>query len=172
MNKDMMNLVDDVKSKFNLLNVDYPKDNQVAMDFEKEEVHAVLAHVRAQGWIQLSLLTCVDWLEENKFQLVFLVFNWQNGIRIQIRAKIDRDAPQFTTITGIYPGAKYYERDVHEFFGVEFEGNPDSYKQLFLENWDSIPPMRKDFNSQEYSDTKYTAREYKRDYRRGAGEDK
>ena len=85
---------------------------------------------------------------------------------------VDRDKPVFTTITNIYPGAQYYERDVHEFFGVEFEGNPDSYKQLFLENWDDIPPLRKDFDAVAYSDRKYPARKYKANFSTEAGESK
>jgi len=39
-----------------------------------------------------------------------------------------------------------------------------------LENWDDKPPLRKDFNSQEYSDRKYTSREYTKDYSTKAGE--
>jgi len=118
------------------------------------------------------MLTCVDWIEENEFQLVYLLMNWELGVRLQVRTRIDRDNPVFTTVTNIYPGAKYYERDVHEFFGVEFEGNPDSYKQLFLENWDDMPPLRKDFDPVAYSDRKFPKREYKKDFNTKAGEDK
>lgn len=169
MNKNVTELVNDVKSKFNVLNVDLPKDAQVALDFDKRDVHAVLSYLRSMGWRQLSILTCVDWIDEGEFQLVYLIFNWDNPIRVQVRTRIDRNNPKWTTITNIYPGAKYYERDVHEFFGVEFEGNPDSYKQLFLENWDDMPPMRKDFDSKAYSDKKYTSREYKADFSKKAG---
>ena len=59
---------------------------------------------------------------------------------------------------------------MHEFFGVEFEGNPDSNKQLFLENWDDMPPLRKDFDSIKYSDSKYKMREYKTDFSKKAGD--
>lgn len=170
MNNNIKTFVDDIKSKYELLGVEYPKDTQVSFDFKSRDIHSVLAYVKAHGWLQLSILTCVDWLEENKLELVYLVFNWENGIRLQIRTKIDRDKPLFNTITSIYPGAKYYERDVHEFFGVEFKGNPDSYKPLFLENWDDMPPLLKDFDPQAYSDKKYPAREYKKDFTKKAGE--
>jgi len=164
MNKDIKNLVADIKSRFELLGDDYPKDNQAALDFNSRDIHSVLAYVKSQGFRQLSILSCVDWIKENQFQLVYIVFNWETGIRLQVRTRIDRANPKFTTVTSIYPGAKYYERDVHEFFGVEFEGNPDSFKQLFLENWDDMPPLRKDFDSKAYSDRKYPAREYAADF--------
>ncbi|MCK5399847.1 NADH-quinone oxidoreductase subunit C, partial [bacterium] len=43
-----------------------------------------------------------------------------------------------------------YEQEIHEFFGIEFAGNPD-LSPLFLHNWKEIPPMRKDFDTEEYS---------------------
>lgn len=170
MNKYIKNLATEIKSRFKLLGEDYPKDNQASFDFNSNDVHSVLAYVKSQGFRQLSILTCIDWIKENEFQLVFIVFNWESGVRLQIRTRIDRENPQFNTITSIYPGAQYYERDVHEFFGVEFIGNADSYKQLFLENWDDMPPLRKDFDSQKYSDKKYPVREYKTDFSKKAGD--
>jgi len=68
------------------------------------------------------------------------------------------------SILPIYPGCKYYERECHEFFGVKFPGNPDYEKQLILENWDDIPPMRKDFDPEAYSTRKFPQREYSETY--------
>jgi NADH-quinone oxidoreductase subunit C len=172
MNNMIKEFVDKVQNKFELVGVDYPEANQVSLDFDQRDIHAALAYIKGSGWTQLSILTCVDWIESGEFQLVYIVFNWKNGIRIQVRTRIDREKPVFTTITNIYPGAQYYERDVHEFFGVEFEGNADSYKQLFLENWDDIPPLRKDFDAVAYSDRKYPARKYEKDFSTEAGERK
>ncbi|XMB86407.1 NADH-quinone oxidoreductase subunit C [Mycoplasmatota bacterium WC44] len=162
-------LVKDLEARFNLLNVDIVRDSQIAIDIENNDVHTVLAYLKSIGWRQLSILTNVDWIEEGKYELVYIIFNWDNPIYIQVRTKIDRENPKFRTITPVYPGAKYYERDVHEFFGVEFEGNPDSLKQLFLENWDDMPPLRKDFDAKAYSDRKYAKREYTTDFSNKGG---
>jgi len=171
MNEMLSDLITTIQRQYTVLNVDYPAAGQAALDLKPSEIHAVLAFLKAQGYRQLSMLSCVDWIAENQFQLVYLLLNWEAGLRLQVRTRIDREKPTFTTVTGIYPGAKYYERDVHEFFGVEFVGNPDSYKHLFLENWDDIPPMRKDFDPQAYSDRKFPARQYKADFNTKAGED-
>ena len=171
MNKNIANIVESVSAKFGVLHVEYPKNTQAALDFQPRELHAALAFVKSQGFAQLSMLSCVDWIEDGEFQLVYLLFNWEQGVRLQVRTRIDRANPKFATVVSIYPGAQYYERDVHEFFGVEFEGNPMSYKQLFLENWDDMPPLRKDFDSKAYSDRKYPVREYSKDFTK-AGEGK
>jgi len=175
MTNSMNNLVQDldleIKKHFQLLHVDYVTNLQIAYDVENRDLHAILSYLKSLGWIQLSIVTCVDWIEEGKLQLVYVLFNWEKPVRIQIRTKINRENPKFPTIMNIYPGAKYYERDVHEQFGIEFEGNPDSLKQLFLENWDDIPPLRKDFNPKAYSDKKYGKRTYTKDFNTKDGEE-
>ncbi|QVK21774.1 NADH-quinone oxidoreductase subunit C [Mycoplasmatota bacterium] len=162
-------LVSELENRFSLLNVDLVSESQVAIDISNNDVHTVLAYLKSLGWKQLSMLTNVDWIEEGKYQLVYIIFNWDNPIYIQVRTKIERENPVFRTVTSVYPGAKYYERDVHEFFGVKFEGNPDSEKQLFLENWDDLPPLRKDFDAKAYSDRKYAKREYTKDFSNKGG---
>jgi NADH-quinone oxidoreductase subunit C len=156
----MNNIVEQFKEKFEIISYDFPDKLQIAFDVEASRVHSILSYLKSDGYKQLSILTCVDYLEEEKFELVYVLFNWDNGVHIQIRTKLDRNNPKYRSCINIFPGAEYYERDVHEFFGVEFEGNEMSYKHLYLENWDDMPPMRKDFDPQAYSDKKYAKRDY------------
>lgn len=155
----MNNILDSLKQRFTIQNVEYPMADQTAIDIETADLHQVLSYLKTAGFRQLSLLTCVDRIKENKFQLVFILFDWDAGQRVLVRCLLDRDNPTVTTITTIYPGAEYYERDVHEFFGVAFQGNDMAGKPLFLEKWDDIPPMRKDFNPLEYSKHRFPERE-------------
>lgn len=164
MNKHIESITQAVKAKFTDVTVTPVREDQAAVDVIPGELHAALAYLKAEGFKQLSMLSCVDWIEDGQFQLVYLLFDWDQGVRLQLRTRIDRKNPTFTTATNIYPGAQYYERDVHEFFGVEFEGNAMSYKPLFMENWDDIPPLRKDFDSKAYSDKKFPVREYNKDF--------
>ncbi len=120
--------------------------------------------LKTSGWIQLSYLSAVDWPLDNEFEVVYIVFNWDKAVHIQIRARLDRDNASINSILPIYPGCKYYEREAHEFFGIKFPGNPDHEKQLILEEWDDIPPLRKDFDPRAYSDRKFSKMEYKNDF--------
>lgn len=167
----MNSILDDIKRNFDLLGSEFPDSRQLAIDIESHEVHSVLSYLKSIGYTQMSLLTCIDLIEESKFELVYILLNWNNGVHIQVRAKISRENPVFRTITNIFPGAQYYERDVHEFFGVEFVGNEMSYKHLFLEMWDDIPPMRKDFDPQAYNDKKFAKRDYDKMYKPVVGGD-
>jgi NADH-quinone oxidoreductase subunit C len=137
---------------------------QIAFEVEKNDIHQTLSALKLAGWKQLSYLSAVDWIEEGKFELVYLVFNWDEALYVQVRAMIERENPEMNSIISVFPGAKYYEREAHEFFGIKFPGNPDYHKQLILENWDDIPPLRKDFDPSVYSDRKFPKREYPTDY--------
>lgn len=169
MTNSMSNLKALLKRQYDIKNFEEPIDLQLAFDIDKGQLLDVLVYLKSIGFGQLSLLTCIDWIEDNQFQLVYILFNWDTGIHLQVRTFLDRDKPLFRTIEHIYPGVKYYERDVHEFFGVEFEGNEESYKHLFLELWEAGCPMRKDFDPQAFSDKRYGNREYKTTFPRKIG---
>ncbi len=137
---------------------------QVGYVVDQNEIHLLLSVLKNEGWKQMSYLSAVDWPEENKFEVVYIIFNWDKPVYIQLRTKIDRQKPVMDSIIQIFPGAKYYERECHEFFGIAFPGNPDYEKQLILEQWDDIPPLRKDFDPKAYSDRKFPQRTYTEDY--------
>jgi NADH-quinone oxidoreductase subunit C len=149
-----------VESRFDVLKTEIIDQYQIAFEINKDDVHRVLSFLKMEGWIQLSYLSAVDWLKDNQFELVYILMNWEKPVHIQVRARIDREYPEMQSIITIFPGAKYYERECHEFFGVKFPGNPDYHKQLVLEGWDDIPPLRKDFDPRAYSDAHFPKRDY------------
>ena len=149
-----------VESRFNVNKTEVVDQYQVSFEVDKSDVTRLLSVLKSEGWIQLSYLSVVDWIEDGEFELVYIVFNWETPVYIQVRCRLDRDNAEMESILPIYPGCKYYEREAHEFFGVKFPGNPDFEKQLILEEWDDIPPLRKDFDPQKYSDRKFPVREY------------
>ena len=153
-----------VEGQFPVRKTEVTDQYQVAFEVEQNDVHRLLTVLKSEGWIQLSYLSAIDWIKDNEFELVYIVFNWECPVHIQIRCRIDRDNPVMNTIMPIYPGCKYYEREAHEFFGIKFPGNPDFEKQLILEAWDDMPPLRKDFDPQAYSDRKFPVRTYSDDH--------
>ncbi len=128
-----------------------------------EKTIPLLTYLKSEGYSHLSILTCVDWIEQKKFELVYILMNWSNGVTFLVSTFVDRDNPVFTTVKDMWPTAEWYERDVHEFFGVEFEGNENCKKQMILESWNDLPPLRKDFDPLKYSKEHYPDREYEKD---------
>jgi len=153
-----------VEGSYKIIRKEVVNKNQVSFIVEKDQVHSLLTFLKTNGWIQLSYLSAIDWIEQNKLELVYIVFNWEKPVYIQVRTILDREHPKMASILPIFPGCKYYERETHEFFGIKFPGNPDYEKQLILEEWDDIPPLLKDFDPRAYSDKKFAKREYTEDF--------
>ena len=166
-----MNSINSVEYVSNLLETKFTVNKkevidqyQVSFEVEKEDIHRILNVLKLEGWIQLSYLSAIDWIDENEFELVYIVMNWDKALHVQVRTRINRDNPVIDSILPIYEGCKYYEREAHEFFGIKFPGNPDHEKQLILENWDDMPPLRKDFDPRAYSDAHFAKREYSKSF--------
>lgn len=170
-NNNVNDVISLVEASFKVNKTIVTDQYQVSFEVNKEDVHHLLTVLKSEGWIQLSYLSAIDWIEENEFELVYIVFNWEKPVYIQVRTRLDRKQATMNTIMPIYPGCKYYEREAHEFFGIKFPGNPDHEKQLVLEEWDDMPPLRKDFDPQAYSDKKFPVRKYSDDYNVTNGEE-
>ena len=137
-------------------------DREIKISLSNDKVISALDVLKSIGFSHLSLITCVDWIDDNQFELVYILFNWEDGGKILVSTRVDRSNPKFVTVKELWPVARFYEREIHEFFGIEFEGNNDM-RPLFLELWDDIPPLRKDFDTSKYAKEKFPDRKYEKD---------
>ena len=81
---------------------------------------------------------------EKKFGMVYHLHSLYSNFRIRIKTFTDEDPPVFPTLTDIYKGANWMEREAYDFFGFRFTGHPDLRRILnmdSLEGW----PLRKEF---------------------------
>ena len=76
----------------------------------------------------------------------------QLNMVLTVRAQTERARPVLPTIMAVYPGAVFYEREVHELLGIGFDGHPDLRPLVLPEGWpEGVFPLRKDwqYNRQE-----------------------
>ncbi len=160
----MMSSMNDVVKSLEGFNpfIEEIDEREVKVTVSPDRVIAVLETLKANGYSHLSLMTCVDWIDDNQLELVYILFSWKDGGKFIVSTRIDRNNPKFFTVKELWPVARFYERELHEFFGVEFEGN-DDMRPLFLELWDEKPPLRKDFDPRDYSRKKFPDRKYEKD---------
>jgi NADH-quinone oxidoreductase subunit C len=114
--------------------------------------------LKLSGFNQLTLLTAVDWIDEQQFEVVYLLYSRTEKVVAIVKARIPRGDPEVETIEDLYPNAHKYEVELTEMFGIKVRGNADSGKPFLLENWQDLPPMRKDFDSIKYAGEHYEAR--------------
>ncbi len=159
----MNELFDYLKKAFSAQEILEVSTRQYKIIFPNNQTIAALTYLKENGYSHLSLLTCVDWIDDKKFEITYILFNWNNAVTLQVSTFIERDEAKFVTVKHIWPTAEFYERDVHDFFGVVFEGNQNCTKPFILENWDDLPPLRKDFDPLKYSQEHYGERVYEKD---------
>ena len=92
----------------------------------------------------LDTITGVDWLKEGQFEVVYDYFHPLWAWRVAVRTRIGRDTPELPTISAVFPGANWHERETHDFFGIRFLGHPNLEPLLLPEDAD-YHPLKKDF---------------------------
>ncbi|HDQ14674.1 MAG TPA: NADH-quinone oxidoreductase subunit C [Sediminispirochaeta sp.] len=107
----------------------------------------------------LSAISCVDWIDDGEYELVYHFWSYELNVLVDAKIRIDRENPHFETITDLWQPAKFFERDIHEMFGVVFEGNEDLERYILTE-WKGPPPMRKDFVSRDFAHRFYHYKDY------------
>jgi NADH-quinone oxidoreductase subunit C len=92
----------------------------------------------------IDAVTGMDWMAENEMEVVYDFFHPQASDRVALRVRMPRTRPEVPTISEVFPGANWHERETHDFFGIRFLGHPDLSPLLLPEDAD-YHPLRKDF---------------------------
>ena len=94
----------------------------------------------------IEAVTGVDWIKEEQMEVVYDYCDTADFSRVVIRARIPRATPELPTISRVFPGADWHERETHDFFGITFVGHPDLSPLLLPEDAD-YHPLLKDFTA-------------------------
>ena len=98
----------------------------------------------------LSDITCVDWYPaEPRFEVIYHLLSIPKKERVRLKVRLDSSSPAVESITSVWPGANYFEREVFDLFGVRFTGHPYLRRLLMPEDWEGHP-LRKDYPVEGY----------------------
>jgi len=102
------------------------------------------------GYLYISDITAIDWLpywekgeKPKRFEVVYNFYSPVSFGRIFLKVRVD-DGEPVPSVTGIWEGANYPEREVYDMFGIPFEGHPNLKRILMPDDWVGHP-LRKDF---------------------------
>jgi NADH-quinone oxidoreductase subunit C len=156
MDKELLNKLD---KQFGLSNVRQQRANLAFVSVDKEKVLPLATHLKtSEGYVHMVLLTAVDWKEEGEFQLTYILNHPGRKHDLGIRTRIDRDKAEMESIHHLWKQAATYQRELKEMFGITFPGSPGLDEAFFLEGWDNMPPMRREFDTKQYSEDTYFSR--------------
>ena len=102
------------------------------------------------GFDQLVDVMGVDYLgypnpTEGRFGLVYPLLNIEANRRLQVKVFVPEADMRVSSVTGLWQGAEWPEREAAEMFGFVFEGHPDLRRILLCDLYDGKHPLRKDY---------------------------
>ncbi len=90
-------------------------------------------------------LTAVDyWKRKPRFEVVYHFLSVANNLRLRLKVPVAEPEPKVDTLTSLWPGANWYEREVYDMFGIQFTGHPDLRRILLYPEFEGHP-LRKDY---------------------------
>jgi NADH-quinone oxidoreductase subunit C len=99
-----------------------------------------------EGFEMLVDETAVDYwpAEAPRFHVIYLLRSVSRNQTLCLRVPLDGNEPVMPTMTGVYPNANWYERELWDMFGIHFAGHPDLRRILMPHDWVGHP-LRKDY---------------------------
>jgi len=128
------------------LDFEAPRDGRIFLTVAKVDLKRTIEElIRHSFFTGISTITGIDDGDEIEaiyhFTCKSLVFS--------LKTRVSKKEPVLPTITDLIPGSAFYEREVHDLFGVIFEGNPDLSPLVLPDHWpNGIYPLRKEWDTE------------------------
>jgi NADH-quinone oxidoreductase subunit C len=127
--------------------------NELTIYVERSAIREACAILRDSPQAQinfLSDLTCVDlYPSEPRFEVVYHLLSMKRKERVRLKVQLPGADPSLESITGVWPAANFFEREIFDLFGVRFQGHPYLRRLLMPEDWEGHP-LRKDYPVEGY----------------------
>ena len=107
-------------------------------------IAAVGRHLRDSGFERVSGITGVDWWPRSpRFEIVYLLHSVRDNRRVRLFVRLGEDQ-ELDSVTSVWRGANWYEREVFDLFGVRFRNHPNLERIMMPADWEGHP-LRKDY---------------------------
>ena len=142
-------IVDALRQRFgDAVRVLSPSSDMAALEVAPQAVRNVLKFLKKDAsprFRRLDDLTAIDesarrqHRPQHDFSLVYHLLAFDPATRLRLTVPLTGDSPSTPSVTGIWPSAAWYEREVYDMFGVHFEGHPDLRRILMPDHWQGHP---------------------------------
>lgn len=111
-----------------------------------KDVVQFLKEDKELGLDLLLQLSAIDW--NDHFDILVHLLSTRDGHKLFLRCRVEKEETEIETISAIYRGAEWHEREVYDLFGIRFSNHPDM-RRIFLKNDFPGHPLCKDFEDPE-----------------------
>lgn len=152
-------ILHDIETRFGLLSKHEQRSDLMQIGVKASQLVHLVGWLRdATGYVQLTHMSAVDWIEENAFELSYMMTDPEARHMLMITVRIDREEARMDSVAHLWPQAVTYEQEMNEMFGITFPGSPRMGVPFILEDWQDMPPMRRDFDTVAYVEENHPAR--------------
>ncbi len=110
---------------------------------KKEDLLKVAAKVKEMGFNHLSVITGIDY--GDRFEVIYNFFSYGKKQNLVLKVVLDHEAPEVESLTSLWKGADWLERETYDLVGIRFTGHPNLTRILLPEGWKGHP-LRKDYD--------------------------
>jgi NADH-quinone oxidoreductase subunit C len=97
------------------------------------------------GFERISGVSAIDrYPMEPRFEVVYFLHSISRNIRLKLKVALPGANPAVESVTPVWAGANWYEREAFDLFGIRFEGHPNLKRILMPDDWEGHP-LRRDF---------------------------
>ncbi len=120
----------------------------LTLETSREQIISLLSWLKTDATLQFAYLTDITAIHypgsERQIVVIYHLHSLVNNVRIRIKVFLNDGDVHIPTITDLWNGANWMERETYDFFGVLFDGHPDLRRILNVDDMVAFP-MRKEF---------------------------
>lgn len=123
------------------------KSDRPAVHVPVDRLLSAMRRLRNYQWLSFDMLvthTAIDWPDDNRFELVYLLYSTVHGHSLMVTSSVPRLNPVAPTVSSIWPTAEWQEREAYDLFGIQYDNHPDLRRVFLEDDWEGFP-LRKDY---------------------------
>ncbi len=119
---------------------------ELTIEVKADSIHNVLKTLKELfGFTYLSDLTSVDYYTDSlRFGVSYNLINMEKGSRLRVTCRVEEENPEVDSVSDIWAGANWLEREAWDMMGIRFKGHPD-HRRIFMPEDFEYHPLRKEF---------------------------
>ncbi len=120
--------------------------NELTLEIARAKIASVCGFLKFdQMFVRLSSVTAVDrYPAEPRFEVVYHLHSVEHKERVRLKCRRVGADPAIESVTSVWRGANWYEREVFDLFGIRFVNHPDLRRIMMPDDWEGYP-LRKDY---------------------------
>ena len=116
-----------------------------------DRIHAVLKFLKEDPNLCFDNIVCISGVDlKDRFEVVYHFHSYKHLHKAAIKTSLtDRDRPEVESVSDLWKGADWLEREIYDMFGIRFKNHPDLKRILCPDDWEGHP-LRKDYKHQPF----------------------